>query len=74
MNLLALFLQPVFLTKHQQLLMLLPLCLSVAVVYKTTKIENLREIPLAAVVSFVTIVLGMFGVGVALLAVYKIMA
>jgi membrane-anchored protein YejM (alkaline phosphatase superfamily) len=69
---LAAFLQPVLLTRWQQMLMLLPLCLAVSVVYKTTRCERLRDIPKAALVSWVTIVIGMYVVGIALLVVYEV--
>ncbi len=57
---------------HHQLLML-PLCLSIAVVYKTTRCENLREVPLAALILWGTIVVGMYAVGVGLWALFSIM-
>ena len=63
---LAMFLTPVILTKTQQMLLLLPLCLTIAVVYKTTKCEQVRQIPAAALGSFISIVVGMYAVGIAL--------
>ncbi len=57
-----------------QFLLLLPLCLSVAVVYKTTRTHDLRKIPSAALVLFVSIVVGMYMVGVGLWALFSIMA
>lgn len=71
-SLLAIFLTPVSLTRPAQLLLLLPLCLAVSLVYKTTKCENVREIPWATLVSWVTIVIGMFAVGVVLLIAYEL--
>lgn len=71
MLLLAAFTTPIILSKAQQMLLLLPLCLTIAVVYKTTKCENVREIALASVVNFVTIVVLMYAVGVSLLLVYQ---
>ncbi|GMU20894.1 MAG: hypothetical protein AMXMBFR13_09900 [Phycisphaerae bacterium] len=68
----AFFLTPVSLTRPAQLLLLLPLCLAVSLVYKTTKCENVREIPWATLVSWVTIVIGMFAVGVVLLIAYEL--
>ncbi len=68
------FITPVSLTGWQQLLLLLPLCLAVSIVYKTTKIENLRELPIAALISWVTIVLGMFAVGLGLYGLHWLMA
>jgi len=58
---------PLSLSRWQQMLLLLPLCLTISVVYKTTKCADLREVPLAALVSWVTIVVGMYAVGAALL-------
>ena len=63
---LALFLKPVALTGPQQLLLLIPLCLAVSVVYKATKLDNLRALPLAALSTWITVVVGMFAVGIAL--------
>jgi hypothetical protein len=68
---LALLLTPVILSKTEQMLLLLPLCATIAVVYKTTKCSRLREIPFAALGSFISIVVGMYAVGVALLLVYQ---
>jgi hypothetical protein len=69
----GLFSTAVELTGTQHLLLMLPLCLSVAVVYKTTRCDNLREVPLAAVVLWITIVIGMCAVGVALWVLFEIM-
>jgi hypothetical protein len=71
---LAFLLHPVTLSRTQQMLMLLPLCLSISVVYKTTKCATLAEIPVAALVSWVTIVIGMYAVGAALLMLYHWLA
>ncbi len=54
------------LTGFQHALLLLPLCLSVSVVYKAVRCPNIREIPLASLVLFVTIVFGMYAVAVGL--------
>ena len=48
------------------LLILLPLCLAISLVYKTTKCPDVRQIPLATLVSWLTIVIAMFLVGAAL--------
>ena len=72
MEMLATFMiHPLQLTRVQQMMLLLPLCLCVSVVYKTTKCTNVRAIPLAAVVSWITIVIGMYAVGVTLLLIYE---
>jgi hypothetical protein len=68
------FLNPLPLVGWQRMVLLLPLCLAISIVYKTTKCERTREIPLASLVLWVTIVLGMYAVGVGLLVVYQLMA
>lgn len=68
------FITPVPLTGWQQLFMLVPLCLAVSIVYKLTKLENLREVPLAAAITWVTIIVGMFAVGFGLYALHWLMA
>ncbi len=73
-DLLAVLIHPVELTKFQQMLLLLPLCLTISVVYKTTKCDDVREIPLAALVSWITVVIGMYAVGGALLLLYHLLA
>jgi len=57
----------------QRQLLMLPLCLSIALVYKTTRCENLRDVPVAALVLWITIVLGMYAVGVGLWLLFRIM-
>jgi len=70
----TLFINPITFGRWQSILLLLPLCLAISVVYKTIKCDNIREIPLASVVSWVTIVVGMYAVGIALFVLYEIMA
>lgn len=55
-------------------LLMVPLCLSVALVYKVTRIENVREAISAALVLWVTILTGMIGLGVGLWLLFRIMA
>ncbi len=73
-HVLALFLHPASLSRVQQMLMLLPLCLSISLVYKTTKCERVRDIPWATLVSWVTIVVGMYLVGIGLWVAYQLLA
>ena len=70
----TLFLESIYLSSPQRLLLILPLCLSVAVVYKTTRCANLKDIPVAALVLWVTIVIGMYAVGIGLWLIFSIMA
>ncbi len=69
----GLFTTPVELTGLQRLALMLPLCLSIAVIYKTTRCEELRDVPVWALVLWVTIVLGMYAVGVGLWAAFQVM-
>jgi hypothetical protein len=55
---------PMTLSGLQHLLFLGPLCLAIGIVYKTIRCEDLREVPLAALAQCVTVIAGMFGVGV----------
>lgn len=56
-----------------RLVMMLPLCLSIAIVYKTTRCEDLRELPMAVGGLLVSIVLGMAAVGIGLWLLFQIM-
>ena len=56
-----------------RLSLMLPLCLSIAIVYKTTRCRNLSDVPLAAAGLWVTIVVGMCVVGVGLWAAFELM-
>lgn len=71
-DLAALFLDPVPLTGLQRALLLLPICLSISVVYKTIKCPNVREIPLAAAGLWLTIVFGMWAVALGLWILYQV--
>ena len=57
----------------QRQILMLPLCLSIAIIYKTTRCEELSEVPVAALVLWGTIVLGMYAVGVGLWLLYLIL-
>lgn len=67
----GLFTTAVQLSGQQRLALMLPLCLGIAVVYKTTRCERLADVPAAATVLWITIVLGMGAVGVGLWAVFS---
>ncbi len=69
----ALFTTGIELTGMHRFLLMLPLCLSIAVVYKTTRCDDLREVPVAALTLWVTIVVGLLAVGVGLWAVFETM-
>lgn len=69
-----LFVHPISVVGFQRLLLLLPLCLAVSIVYKSIKCEKVRDIPLSVLALWATIVGGMVAVGVGLLVVYEILA
>ena len=62
----GLFVTGIELAGWQRMALMLPLCLSIAIVYKTIRCENMRDMPAAAAGLWITIVLGMYAVGVGL--------
>ena len=72
--LLALFMAPMRLVGWQHMLMLVPLCLSISVVYKTLRCRELSEVPLSALLLSATIVLSMYAVGVGVWLLFLLMA
>ena len=54
--------------------MLLPICLSISVVYRTIKTPDLRDIPRTSLTLWVTIVVGMWLVAFTLWVVYLLFA
>ncbi len=70
----GLFVTGIELTGMQRFVLMLPICLSIAIVYKTTRCEKLRDVPVAALILWVSIVAGMYAVGLGLWAVYSIAA
>lgn len=67
------FVTGIGLSGPQRLLLMLPLCLSIALVYKTIRCERLCEVPVATLGLWVTIVLGMYAVGFGLWAAFAIL-
>ena len=57
----------------QRLLLMLPLCLSIAVIYKTVRTDRIADVPKAAAVLWVTIVFGMCAVGGGLWLLFQIL-
>ncbi len=53
--------------------LILPLCLAIAVVYKTIRCEDLSRVPRAAAALWVTIVVGMYAVGIGLWLLFRTM-
>ena len=69
----GLFTTAVQLTGIQRSLLMLPLCLSIAIVYKTTRCDKLGDIPVATLILWITIVLGMYAVGLGVWVAFQIM-
>lgn len=65
----TLFVSGVELNGTHRFLLMLPICLSIAVIYKATRCERLRDIPVASLILWVSIVAGMYAVGLGLWAV-----
>jgi hypothetical protein len=73
--LVALFTSPLpELAGWQRAGLLMPLALAIAVIYKTIKCPTTREIPLASFLLWVTIVAGMYLVGIGLMLVYQLLS
>ena len=70
----TLFLDPIPLSGIQRAALLLPICLSISVVYRTIKTPDLRDIPKTSLALWVTIVVGMWVVALTLYVVYLLFA
>ncbi len=69
-----LFVKPMTITNVWRLAMLVPLALSVSIVYKTIHCPRLVQVPLASLKLCFMIVAGMLSIGVVLLIVFQIWA
>lgn len=70
----TLFLQPIPLTGLQRAALLLPICLSISVVYRTLKTPDIRDIAKTTLVLWGTIVVGMWAVAFTLWVSYMLFA
>ena len=70
----ALFTTPIEITGPLRMILIVPLALSIALVYKTTKIEDLKGLLPATLALWVTIVVGMYAFGVGLWAVFNLLS
>ncbi|HMQ16144.1 MAG TPA: hypothetical protein PKC49_09240 [Phycisphaerae bacterium] len=68
----SLFVVPIDLPSWLRLWMFLPLAACIAVVYRATRARSVAEMPLATVLTFVNIVLGMVAIAVAAYAVHAL--
>lgn len=69
-----LFIKPKLITGVGRLLMLIPLTLSISIVYKTIRCRTAASIPLASLTLCIMILAGMLLVGAILLVTYRILA
>ena len=70
----GLFTTAIQLSGQQRLAMMLPLCLSIAIVYKTLRCEKTSQIFTASLILWCTIVVGMYGLGLGLWALFSVTA
>ncbi len=68
---LALFYKPIVISWDAVLWLVLPLCVSVAAVYKTIRTENVRKLPLQIVALVGYMVAGLIFLGLAMWAIYE---
>ncbi len=73
-TLLAFLTAPMSPAGWQRMLLLVPLCLSIAIVYKTLRCERLSEVPVASAILCVALVVGMYAVGVGVWLLFLILA
>ena len=59
-----LFISPIVLSGIGKVLLIFPLCLSISIVYKATRLENLREMVSGVLGLWITIIVGMYSVGI----------
>ena len=62
----TLFVNPMLISTDNILWLLIPLCIAVAIVYKTVRTESLRRLPLEILILIVLMVLGLVSLGVSL--------
>lgn len=70
----GLFVQPIDVTGFWRLGMLVPLILSISIVYKTMRCEKLSAIPVASVVLCLMILTSMGLIGALLLGAFRLLA
>jgi hypothetical protein len=68
------FITPVQVTGWQELALLVPLCLAVAIVRRVTRIENIREAVAEIAITWAVYVAGMVALGIGLYVLHTVMA
>lgn len=59
----ALFTESIKLQGPQRFFLMFPLCLAIAIIHKTIRMDDLTRLPKAALVLWMTIIVGMCAVG-----------
>jgi hypothetical protein len=59
-------------TSVTRLVMFFPLVLAVAIVYRTTRIQRVEDLPKGAAITFVNIVVGMFAIALGLWLAFQV--
>ena len=70
----SLFVQPISVTGFGRLGMLLPLAMSISIVYKTIRCERIGQVPAASVMLCLTILACMGLIGVGLFVMFHLLA
>ncbi len=74
-DLLATFMiDPIALSGGLKALMCLPLCAAIAVVYKATRVNDIKTLPKEAANLWFTIIVGMYAIGFGIWGLYRILA
>lgn len=70
----ALLVDAIEISGKGRIALILPLCLAIAVVYKTLRLDDVRKVPMAVLPLWISIVVGMYATGVALWAMFRLLA
>ncbi len=73
-SLATIFIDGLQISGGQKLLLVLPLCLSIAIVYKTLRCEKTSQIFTASLILWCTIVVGMYALGLGLWVLFSVTA
>ena len=69
-----LFISPIVLSGVGEVLLIFPLCLSISIVYKAPRLEDLRDMSSAVLGLWITIIVGMYSVGIGLWLLFVVLA
>jgi len=66
-----LFVHPYVMPFDMILWLVIPLCISVAIVYKTIRVRDLRQLPVQAGILVIFMIVGLFALGAGLWAIHE---